>query len=198
MVEKRAAVSAPLHAELTEYTNLIRVLRTTRTLDLTAHLLEYAAQRRQQEDQEDPEKDTWTRWPLLDFPVPEWRLDDEIVVLGESALRQLHDKEDDGGETDSDITNIDSLHPSAAHLLVSHIGALLVHILNVLADQRPSTAASTRNRLLPMNWEDVIALLAVHGVVDQTVISKAERRLQKIYHSSDSNGMHLDRNLSIV
>jgi len=165
---KRVAVPAPLHTELTEYTNLIRALRTTRTLDLTNHLLQYAAQRRQQEDSE---RDTWTRWPLLDCPVPEWRLDDEIMVLSESVFQQLQDDEEarEVGESSSDITstNIDNLHPSTAHLLVRDIGALLAHILNVLADQRPSTAASMQTRLFPMNWEDVVASLAVHGVVDQ-------------------------------
>ena len=44
-----------LHAELTEYTNLVRVLRT------------------------------WTPWPLIDCPVPEWSLQDEIQHLAESG-----------------------------------------------------------------------------------------------------------------
>lgn len=197
MVEKRVAVPPSLHAELTEYTNLIRVLRTTRTLDLTNHLLQYATQRRQQEDSK---RDTWTRWPLLDFPVPEWPLDDEIMVLSESVFRQLQDDEDarEVGESSSDITttNTANLHPSAAHLLVGNIGALLAHILDILADQRPSTTASMQPRLFPMNWEDVIASLAVHGVVDQAVLSSAEKRLQEIYSSSGASNVM--RRMSVV
>ena len=141
---KRVFVPAALHAELTEYTNLVRVLRTTRTLDLTAHLLHHAAQR--------TDTDTWTPWPLIDCPVPEWSLHDEIQHLAESVAHE---------DADSDSLS--------AHLVL-HTGAVLVHILNLLADQRPSAPGSMQNRLWAMNWEDVLSLLAVNGVVDPAYV----------------------------
>ena len=89
-----------LHAELTEYTNLVRVLRTTRTLDLTAHLLHHAAQH--------TDTDTWTPWPLIDCPVPEWSLQDEIQHLAESVAH-----EDSDSDSDSPSSHL-VLHTSSA------------------------------------------------------------------------------------
>jgi hypothetical protein len=178
---KRAFVPAALHAELTEYTNLVRVLRTTRTLDLTAHLLHHAAQH--------SHTDTWTPWPLIDCPVPEWPLHDEIQHLAEQAREDADE---------------DSLSPAAMRHLVLHTGAMLVHILNLLADQRPSAPGSMQNRLWAMNWEDVLSLLAVSGVVDPayvlvryrsrpfssmpSILARAEKRLERIYGPSTTRG----------
>lgn len=187
---KRAFVPAALHAELTEYTSLVRVLRTSRTLDLTAHLLQHAAQ--QKED-----ADTWTSWPLIDCPIPEWTLEDEIHHLGETVTQGVDD-------SDSDM-DTDTLSPAASNRLVFHTTATLVHILNLLADQRPSAPASMQNRLWPMNWEDVVSLLAVSGVLNpayapllfssfsiliipRSIITRAEKRLERIYGPSSTKG----------
>ncbi|KAF8125473.1 hypothetical protein EV363DRAFT_1175935 [Boletus edulis] len=173
---KRVFVPTALHAELTEYTNLVRVLRTTRTLDLTAHLLHHAAQYK------DNEADTWTSWPLIDCTVPEWSFEDEIRQLGETVVR-ARDGDDDALDSDLDL-DLDGLSPGAANRLVFHTGAVLVHILNLLADQRPAVPGSMQNRLWPMNWEDVISLLAVSGVVHPTIVARAEKRLERIYGPS--------------
>ncbi|KAH7888258.1 hypothetical protein F5I97DRAFT_976781 [Phlebopus sp. FC_14] len=211
MTHKRVLVPAALHAELTEYTNLIRVLRTSRTLDLTSHLLEHAAQQRQEEDNDEREdagkgkgsgggrtRDTWTPWPLLDFPVPEWRFDEEMKVLGDTVLRQIThrdvqansqvDADNDDGEGEED-TELNPLSPQSTRLLVEHLASFLVRILNLMADQRPSTAGSMQNRLWAMNWQDVMSTLAVHGAVDQGVLTRAEKRLARIYGASDSRAI---------
>ncbi|KAI6110084.1 hypothetical protein F5141DRAFT_1118563 [Pisolithus sp. B1] len=204
MVKKRAAVAAPLHAELTEYTNLIRALRTSRTLDLTTHLLQDAAQQRQsQGSNRAAERGTWTRWPLPDFPIPEWRLDDEVRTLGELVLHQLGEmlKEDPIAERQGDPSDpeADDLHPPTTRLLVAHIGALLTHVLNALADLRPATVASMQNRLSPLNWQDVVNALAAQGVVDQAVISRADERLRSIYGGpSDTKAVERMRVLASV
>ncbi|KAF9237020.1 hypothetical protein BU15DRAFT_76390 [Melanogaster broomeanus] len=199
---KRTLVPAALHAELTEYTNLIRALRTSRTLDLTTHLLEHAAQQRQQVDEgqeKSTERDTWTPWPLIDFPVPEWSFEDEIRQLGESVARQMEGWEagansDEDGNDNEEGADLDLLPPPVTNLLVEHAGSILVHVLNAMADQRPSTAGSMQNRLWAMNWEDVISVLAVSGVVDKRVILRAGKRLQQIYgpfHTKAAKRMHL-------
>ncbi|KAG6375321.1 hypothetical protein JVT61DRAFT_3548 [Boletus reticuloceps] len=194
---KRVFVPTALHAELTEYTNLVRVLRTTRTLDLTAHLLHHAAQYK------DNEADTWTSWPLIDCTVPEWSFEDEIRQLGETVVR-ARDGDDDELDSDSDL-DLDGLSPAAENRLVFHSGAVLVHILNLLADQRPAASGSMQNRLWPMNWEDVISLLAVSGVVHPTyvlfhhrttathvpslsIVARAEKRIERIYGPSTTKG----------
>lgn len=186
MVKKRAAVAAPLHAELTEYTNLIRAMRTSRTLDLTTHLLQDAAQQKQaQGSNRVVDRDTWTRWPLPDFPIPEWRLDDEVKSLGEVVVRQLGEqvKEDSiaDGQGDAGDLEANDLRPPTTQLLVAHTGALLAHVLNALADLRPATVASMQNRLSPLNWQDVVNALAAQGVVDQAIISRADERLRDMY-----------------
>lgn len=182
MATKRMFVPTALHAELTEYTNLVRVLRTTRTLDLTTHLLHHAAQHKGKEKEKDP--DTWTPWPIIDCPVPEWSLEDEIQQLSETVVRQQeqartaraqddgevdqttdHDGSDSGSDSD-----LEGLSPAAANRLVLHTASVLVHILNLMADQRPSAPGSMQNRLWAMNWEDVISLLAVGGVIDSTYV----------------------------
>ncbi|KAH0839374.1 hypothetical protein J3R83DRAFT_68 [Lanmaoa asiatica] len=190
---KRVFVPTALHAELTEYTDLVRVLRTTRTLDLTSHLLQHAAGKGKEKD-----SDTWTSWPLIDCPVPEWSLQDEIQQLGETVLRERAQavRARDGGEVndhdeldqDSD-SDLEGLSPTATKLLVLHTGSVLVHILNLMADQRPSAPGSMQNRLWAMNWEDVISLLAVGGVIDPTVVARAEKRLERIYGPSTSKAM---------
>ncbi|KAI6036894.1 hypothetical protein BKA83DRAFT_4168779 [Pisolithus microcarpus] len=176
MVKKRAAVAAPLHAELTEYTNLIRAMRTSRTLDLTTHLLQDAAQQKQaQGSNRVVDRDTWTRWPLPDFPIPEWRLDDEVKSLGEVVEDSIADGQGDAGDLEAN-----DLRPPTTQLLVAHTGALLAHVLNALADLRPATVASMQNRLSPLNWQDVVNALAAQGVVDQAIISRADERLRDI------------------
>ncbi|KAI9464863.1 hypothetical protein HD554DRAFT_1233510 [Boletus coccyginus] len=175
-MDSRVFVPTTLHTELTEYTSLVRVLRTARTLDLTSHLLQHAAQ------QQHNDPDTWTPWPLIDCPVPEWSLQDEIEQLAETVARaQTHDEL----HSDSDS---DSLAPAATTHLVLHTAAVLVRILNLMADQRPSAPGSMQNRLWAMNWEDVTSLLAVGAVVHPTVIARAEKRLEHIYGPSTTKG----------
>lgn len=160
-------VPTALHAELTEYNCLVRALRTSRTLDLTSHLLRHA----QQENK--PRADTWTSWPLIDCAVPEWTFEDEIEQLADNVLhaqatrvRGDHVASESDSESESDRQSQGGLAPAATKDLVLRAGALLVRILNLMADQRPSAPGSMQNRLWPMNWEDVISLLAVHGDLD--------------------------------
>ena len=195
MTTKRVFVPAALHDELTEYANLVRVLRTTSTLDLTSHLIHHP----------NSDDDAWSRWPLIDCPVPEWTLSDEIQHLAEFVVPP---RDDHGSDSDSDLEGVPS---AAANTLVLCTGAVLARILNLMADQRPSAPGSMQNRLRPMNWEDVISLLAVSGLVDPTyvrsssahlldfshrcasVVARAENRLERVYGPSNTKGKRSHR-----
>ncbi|KAG9309766.1 hypothetical protein JVU11DRAFT_10140 [Chiua virens] len=184
MTTKRVFVPAALHNELTEYTNLIRVLRTNRALDLTTHLLNHV-----EEQKVKTEADTWTSWPLIDCPVPEWSLSDEIHHLGESVMQKRAQDANECSDAESSNSDFDALSPTAASCLVLHTGALLVRILNLMADQRPSAPGSMQNRLWPMNWQDVISVLAVNRLVNPTVVARAEKRLERIYGPSNTKAV---------
>ncbi|EKM57226.1 uncharacterized protein PHACADRAFT_59839, partial [Phanerochaete carnosa HHB-10118-sp] len=107
---KRLRVPAALHSELTEYSSLLRALRTSNTLDLASQLTvpasgptslheDDAASETSLGDESESErpltetkkapKDTWTRWPLLagDVYVTEWSLEDEVRSIATQALQ---------------------------------------------------------------------------------------------------------------
>lgn len=105
----------PTRRELTEYSSLLRALRTSHTLDVSAHLtqaqdptdVEYDAPEPKEfpptpststgersRTQSEPElrdwrnRDQWTRWPMLlkDVPPPDWSLQDEIGSIVRQVL----------------------------------------------------------------------------------------------------------------
>lgn len=113
-MSRRRHVSAALRDEVTEYSSLLRALRTSHTLDVAAHLTQpqqpSGLERHASEPevfsttpststsepsraQSEPElrdwknRDQWTRWPMLlkDVPPPDWSLQDEIG----SIVRQI-------------------------------------------------------------------------------------------------------------
>lgn len=105
---KHTVVPAALHHELSEYTTLLRVLRTNHIQDLSQHLLPTSPNTPKSPSNTtlpDPFGDSavdenvkakkqaelWTRWPLLseDAPVPEWGFDDEIKSIALRALRDM-------------------------------------------------------------------------------------------------------------
>ncbi|THU77261.1 hypothetical protein K435DRAFT_702800, partial [Dendrothele bispora CBS 962.96] len=98
MKAKRKRVPAALHSELTEYSSLIRALRTSNTLDVTSQLTPSASLSRPASPSvastqskirsKKQKKDTWTRWPLLpeDVPVPKWNFEDEVAIIAKQVL----------------------------------------------------------------------------------------------------------------
>lgn len=131
---KSKRVPAAVHSELTEYTSLLRSIRTTQTLNVTSQLDPEATQ-------DDDARDVWTRWPLPegDLPRPEWSLQDEIqsFMSNISASNRL----DPGLDTqDIEISAMNHLH----------------HILASLAAYLPLRHPSLQNRLNPMDWTSVL------------------------------------------
>ena len=124
----RPRVSAAFHEELSEYSSLLRALRTSNTLDLASHLTappphipachdddgeserfrdesvtssnQTGSKRRRTREKDDG----WTRWPLLagDVHVPEWTLEDEVKLLALRALQRERRHEYDADETVDD------------------------------------------------------------------------------------------------
>lgn len=259
---KRPKVPAALHSELSEYSSLLRALRTSNTLDLAAQLTPHvsappsASASVYEDDFEDDSilddegeserpltetvtdpldgtessmqdedagmrklkrkakrkvakakapKDTWTRWPLLagDVHVPEWSLQDEIKLLATQAMKaEVTDElanqpdesvipagqaspddalpgasstaisgfvpvdatsdEDDAGEEDPDLL----LPPPVLNALTASSGRFLCQVLALLAAYIPSREKSMQNRLHPTNWESVLDVVAVNGLVN--------------------------------
>lgn len=254
---RRTRVPAALHSELSEYSSLIRALRTNNALDLTAQLTSSlpasVAETAHYEDdhdhddqeilartdetevvnpveddtkdseyaEEDPArveeatahqrerkvqrnalkaklpKDTWTRWPLLagDVHAPEWTFEDEVRLLAERSMRKhtptasdpdvaqeapsedpadgntpsayvgaarkpdLGDTVDDDDLTDSLLTEY------ALDGLAASTSRYLSQLLALLATYVPAGEKSMQNRVHPINWESVLDIAAVNGLV---------------------------------
>lgn len=169
----------PTPFEVVEHASLLRALRTARTLDLTTHLLS-------RDGRTQDSRDHRTRWPLLDVPVPEWRLDDEIETLARTIVSQVTCPDDaghGGSGAGSSTDYVDDSHTT--HFLIAHVGSLLARILTALAALRPATAESLQARLSPMTWEDVLAALSLLEAVHPNVVARAGKRLQGIYGASN-------------
>lgn len=94
------AVARKRKRELEDHLNLVRAIRTRKTLDLAAHL-----SARQDGDQSESEsvsshasgeRRSWSRWPLLkgDVHVPEWSLSDEVEEMVARFLKADRDAAD--------------------------------------------------------------------------------------------------------
>ncbi|KAH7923190.1 hypothetical protein BV22DRAFT_1130847 [Leucogyrophana mollusca] len=204
MVGNRKPVPAALHAELSEYAALMRAMRTSRTLDLTAHLLDHAVEQRKTVEENIREgkgkskiRDTWTTWPLLDVHVPEWSIDEEIKLLGEQVVRMIrtkgislsdHDQYGDDCQNDGEDSEEDELEPLSQSLsdsIVLHSSAFLAQILNLMLAQRPAAADSLQNRMWAFDWEDVLGVAAGSGLVPEEIITRTKQRLEHIYGASE-------------
>ncbi|KAH6910778.1 hypothetical protein BKA70DRAFT_1147044 [Coprinopsis sp. MPI-PUGE-AT-0042] len=199
-----------LHAELSEYTTLLRALKTRDLLDLSAQLQAPELTRRAEwepkdsSDQPRPltyKKEIWTRWPLdpKDIYVPIWEMQDEVAVVSRCVLKQQRasdsEREDDA-ELDSDDDDDPDLPPYTYHI-TNLLNSFLDHIFATLALHTPPRPRSMLNRIAPLNWEFVLNTLAGdlnsdRGVVTEEMLQNASRRLQGIYGPPGDRG-HLTR-----
>lgn len=240
---KRARVSSALHSELSEYSSLLRALRTSNALDLAFQLTSHASTTSATHhsdgdldvepiDDEDGEselpltdsvawsrrsavpsdnsgnlnvsiggqrrlkqktakadskrsRDTWTKWPLLsgDVHVPEWSLEDEVALLAAQYLNApasaspnvplvttagLPNADDfTGSDQPHDHDNAESLlTPHALHALTESTARYLSQILALLAAYVPSAEESMQNRVRPLDWENVLAIITANGLID--------------------------------
>jgi hypothetical protein len=241
---KRVRVSSALHSEFSEYSSLLRALRTSNTLDLAFQLTTHASatstarhsdeeddfepiddddgeselpytdnvawsqqsaapsdnnsnadisRKSQQRPRQKPTKrdskksrDTWTRWPLLsgDVHVPEWSLQDEVALLATQYLRahasdsssqplslvtisEPTDVNDlTGSDKPYDLEHIESLlPPHALQALTESTARYLSQVLALLAAYMPLAQDSMQNRVRPLDWENVLAIVATNGLL---------------------------------
>lgn len=206
---KRKAVPTALRSELEEYSFLLRALRTNDTLDLSSQLIR-AAGTSQPPEHDDirnssstppvqvsgsalisrKPKDLWTRWPLLiqDVPVPEWTLQDEVERL---ANRFLHPPRNFDEETEEDAEEpIDS---TAIEHLTLDTTEYLSHIFAAIAAHVPMVEGSMQNRLKPLNWENVLAIVGATGLVDPSSMERVSECLKDVYGASEQADLSVHR-----
>lgn len=179
---KRKAVPTALRSELEEYSFLLRALRTSDTLDLSSQLIR-AARSSQTPEGDDAHslplaqtaeasgsnsisrksKDSWTRWPLLiqDVPIPEWILQDEVERLANKFLQPPNNSnEETDGETEELIDSASVKH------LTLQTTEYLSHLFAIIAAHVPMVEGGMQNRLRPLNWENILTIVGVSGLVD--------------------------------
>jgi hypothetical protein len=193
----RSRVPAALHSELTEYSSLLRALRTTNTLDIASQLTKpvpIASSTSQRETvTRDPtpvvslpsnkrkrrgggdegsnkRKDNWTRWPLLsgDVHVPEWSLEDEIKLLVSQGLK-LHSSTHTSNVDGEDEEEMD--HRPFLDALIISSSTHLSYILSLLAAHVPLAAKSMQDRYNPIAWQNVLDIVATSGLVNERSVS---------------------------
>jgi hypothetical protein len=175
---KRKAVPTALRSELEEYSFLLRALRTNDTLDLSSQLIHATAssQTSEEGDVRGPSfaeasgsntnsrrsKQNWSRWPLLiqDVPIPEWTLQDEVERLANRFLQPPGDPNEESEDADEPID------PVAIKHLTLATTEYLSHLFTAIAAHVPMVGESMQNRLKPLNWENILAIIGATSIVD--------------------------------
>lgn len=175
---KRKAVPTALRSELEEYSFLLRALRTSDTLDLSSQLIHAATSSQASEDDgaRGPSfaeasgsntnsrrpKERWTRWPLLiqDVAIPEWSLEDEVERLANMFLQPPRNPDEEQEEPEEAIDSVAIKHLTLATT------EYLSQLLAAIAAHVPMVGESMQNRLKPLNWESILAIVGATSIVD--------------------------------
>lgn len=175
---KQKAVPTALRSELEEYSFLLRALRTNDTLDLSSQLIRPVGSSQNSEDGDvhgpsfaeasgsntnsRKPKENWTRWPLLiqDVPIPEWTLQDEVERLANSFLRAPGNPNEETEDAEEPID------PVAVKHLTFEATEYLSHVFAAIAAHVPTVVGGMQNRLKPLNWENILAIVGATGIID--------------------------------
>lgn len=175
---------AALHAELTEYTSLLRALRTGATRDVVPLLgsanLTSSAQdsdasesRRASPSQIEPgelsgpprkrrkTESKSSRWPHMsdDVHVPEWGLEDEITHLISQHTSYLNVCETPDGTSDGDLDDAE-VHSQSLASITTLTTSYMSSILALIASHTPPRPQSMQNRISPIDWSYVVDVLS--------------------------------------
>ena len=180
---KLKTVPAALHSELSEYSSLLRALRTNDILDLSSQLLRTTSYEDatgeaannvgtsgSQTFTKRKEKDNWTRWPLLtdNINVPEFGFQDEVKALAIQALKTQEDSPDSQNMEDLDEEIV--LPHQLLDTITLATSSYLSRTLAALAAHTPPVEKSMQNRLKPFGWKSVLEIVAVSGLADSKFV----------------------------
>lgn len=268
---KRPKVPTALHSELTEYSSLLRALRTSHTLDLAQHLAEppplalrppldlddvqLSDEEHEEPVQEPPsesvpldhtsaaassparsrsrvsesperhrsgkakQRDTWTRWPLLagDVHVPEWGLHEEVRLVAKHVLssatgrfptllgldqsgKVAPDNTPGPANTHPSLSEDDIDHPAlssmALEALATDSAVFLSRILALLTTHVPNVDQSMQNRIRPINWETVVDVACVNGIISAEYVSDLRIHLLVFIRGFSSAAEHVRNRMS--
>lgn len=156
------------------------------------------------------ERDEWTRWPLLegDVHIPEWGFEDEVLFLArqsinfhrESVPQASHqqsatvnsmrgsakgqvDAEVEDGVDDVDSDSDDDLPPHVAHTLTSLSSAHLTQVLTAIASHIPPSSKTLQSRFMPLNWQHVLNIVSVEGIVDPQCVGSHHLHHRSVAHA---------------
>lgn len=196
---KRKIVPAALHSELSEYSSLIRALRTNNTLDIVPHLTKSKPTQPGVEREPSPspvagpsksvedtsiadgeppakkqkrDRDTWTRWPLPagDVHIPQWGFEDEIrILISQSRSRERASAVLNEEGDRSDAEDSDEAIERYLSPITEASSAYLARILALLASHTPIAEKSMQNRVAPIGWEMVLCAASDIGVDAKSV-----------------------------
>ncbi|KIJ47508.1 hypothetical protein M422DRAFT_248931 [Sphaerobolus stellatus SS14] len=257
---KTKALPAQLHSELTEYASLLRVIRTTATLNVVPQLSSEGVSWNTLNDDEDDDTDDdeeederdelasdvvdedhvkeiedylletptrggladeakgmkkplqkrkrnsvnqssdnmRTQWPLLpeDCPLPEWPFNEEIGTMAERILWAQKRASASSSPVEGEFSNnpedldmeVDVPTLSSAHTAGLSLDAAnkLSSVLAALADYRPNATWTKHARIAPMDWRDVIEIVATQGIFSEAVVEQVKQQMEHTFTPSDS------------
>ena len=170
-----------LHSELSEYSSLLRALRSSSHLDLLSELVTKDVEPNDVSERFSSEAPSqcklelhtglMTRWPLAPTELADhgWTLEDEILPIIRSLI-------------DNDDMHLNDLSVRAISLsAVQHIQSILACI----AAHHPGRAPSLQNRLRPIGWNEVLDSVATNmpGMLSQEYEPESHRPCTYFYGS---------------
>jgi len=114
----------------------------------------------------------------VDYEGGERALDVEAGDINQGANAK---DTDDTSENSDDDDGIEPVSAPALNGLAIESAHIVLRLLSELATHRARAAGRSFNRMWPLDWEDVLHVAAVRGIVEPGVIKSAHSRLQAIY-----------------
>ncbi|KAG8806751.1 hypothetical protein FRC18_005917 [Serendipita sp. 400] len=166
-----------------------------------------------EESEVTPQKDIWTKWPLLrgTIPIPEWSLQDEVRRIAEisyikwcqkhhpprdSALRDdsSHTEQENTSRARIDAADGPILDEGMSQSLINGLSldasAFLSHVFFLLAAHRPDVSPSLQGRLAAMDWKAVLRIVGASGYLNEDILREANKKMNEIYSATEVTALH--------
>ncbi len=157
--------------DIQEYSSLLRALKTAATENLSEHIF-YAQERDLEVDHEGladtldvthplarPDKESWTRWPLMTSEInpPQWTFEEEVGAIAERALKA------DAEQTDASGL-VDLVSPPDVSALTSATAFALTRMLALAAANFPLVDRHSQSRVKPSTWTEILELTEIENI----------------------------------